>query len=157
MPNVAGVRFPFSRVLLARTRLAYVHLHNLLHDAKRDRILVYAGGNENGTTQISLWEISLVTDPPHCRLLPVDPAEGQPWQFVSLVLDPEVCTIDCAAAGRAFNIHMGEGSQTVIQAITIQNGSNPTGGGMYIYGSSPRLLNCIFRDCRSATGEVIYT
>lgn len=37
MPFVAGVRYPFSRVLLARTRLAYVHLHNLLHDAKRDR------------------------------------------------------------------------------------------------------------------------
>ncbi|MHB0949165.1 MAG: hypothetical protein ACYC4J_08895 [Gemmatimonadaceae bacterium] len=37
MPNVAGVRYPHGRVLLARTRLAYVHLHNLLHDAKRDR------------------------------------------------------------------------------------------------------------------------
>lgn len=35
--NLAGLRFPFSRVLLPRTRLAYVHLHNLLTDAKRDR------------------------------------------------------------------------------------------------------------------------
>src|SRR5258707_15820332 len=34
---VAGLRFPYSRVLLPRTRLAYVHLHNLLTDAKRDR------------------------------------------------------------------------------------------------------------------------
>lgn len=34
---VAGLRFPYSRVLLPRTRLAYVHLKNLLTDAKRDR------------------------------------------------------------------------------------------------------------------------
>lgn len=34
---VAGLRYPHSRVLLPRTRLAYVHLKNLLTDAKRDR------------------------------------------------------------------------------------------------------------------------
>jgi len=33
----ASLRFPYSRVLLPRTRLAYVHLRNLLTDAKRDR------------------------------------------------------------------------------------------------------------------------
>jgi len=33
----AALHFPHSRVLLARTRLAYVHLRNLLSDAKRDR------------------------------------------------------------------------------------------------------------------------
>src|SRR5262249_39815930 len=33
----AALQFPHSRVLLARTRLAYVHLLNLLTDAKRDR------------------------------------------------------------------------------------------------------------------------
>src|SRR5437762_6026757 len=35
--TVAGLRYPCSRVLLPRTRLAYVHLRNLLSDAKRDR------------------------------------------------------------------------------------------------------------------------
>ena len=35
--NVAGLRYPHARVLLPRTRLAYVHLKNLLTDAKRDR------------------------------------------------------------------------------------------------------------------------
>src|SRR3954470_6053751 len=34
---VAGLRFPYSRVMLPRTRLAYIHLRNLLNDAKRDR------------------------------------------------------------------------------------------------------------------------
>jgi hypothetical protein len=37
MPIVAGLRFPYTRVMLPRTRLAYVHLRNLLTDAKRDR------------------------------------------------------------------------------------------------------------------------
>lgn len=38
MPSiVAGLRFPYSRVMLPRTRLAYIHLRNLLTDAKRDR------------------------------------------------------------------------------------------------------------------------
>ncbi len=35
--TVAGLRYPCTRVLLPRTRLAYVHLRNLLGDAKRDR------------------------------------------------------------------------------------------------------------------------
>lgn len=32
-----GLRFPHGRVFLPRTKLAYVHLRNLLSDAKRDR------------------------------------------------------------------------------------------------------------------------
>src|SRR5947208_2135751 len=39
----ASLRFPFSRVLLPRTRLAYVHLRNLLTDAKRDRAARISG------------------------------------------------------------------------------------------------------------------
>jgi hypothetical protein len=35
--TVTGLRYPRTRVLLPRTRLAYVHLRNLLTDAKRDR------------------------------------------------------------------------------------------------------------------------
>src|SRR5690348_2465496 len=35
--HVAGLRYPHVRVLLPRTRLAYIHLRNLLTDAKRDR------------------------------------------------------------------------------------------------------------------------
>ena len=38
MPHLAaGLRFPHLRVLLPRTKLAYVHVRNLLTDAKRDR------------------------------------------------------------------------------------------------------------------------
>jgi hypothetical protein len=35
--RAANLRFPCERVLLARTKLAYVHVRNLLTDAKRDR------------------------------------------------------------------------------------------------------------------------
>jgi hypothetical protein len=35
--TVTGLHYPSLRVLLPRTRLAYVHLRNLLSDAKRDR------------------------------------------------------------------------------------------------------------------------
>lgn len=41
--NVAGLRFPYTRVLLPRTRLAYIHLRNLLTDAKRDRAARVSG------------------------------------------------------------------------------------------------------------------
>jgi hypothetical protein len=34
---IANLRFPYERVLLQRTKLAYVHLTHLLSDAKRDR------------------------------------------------------------------------------------------------------------------------
>ena len=38
MPSsLANLRYPHQRVFLPRTRLAYVHLRNLLTDAKRDR------------------------------------------------------------------------------------------------------------------------
>jgi hypothetical protein len=40
---VAGLKYPHSRVLLPRTRLAYVHLRNLLTDAKRDRAARVSG------------------------------------------------------------------------------------------------------------------
>ncbi len=35
--RAAGLRFPHERVFLARTKLAYIHLPNLLTDATRDR------------------------------------------------------------------------------------------------------------------------
>jgi hypothetical protein len=39
----AALRFPSSRVLLPRTRLAYIHTRNLLTDAKRDRAARISG------------------------------------------------------------------------------------------------------------------
>lgn len=36
-PAITGLRLPHERILLSRTKLAYVHLRNLITDAKRDR------------------------------------------------------------------------------------------------------------------------
>lgn len=56
MPAIlAGLRYPHVRVLLPRTRLAYVHLRNLLSDAKRDR-----GARVSGYVAIWLPEEFLV-------------------------------------------------------------------------------------------------
>jgi len=41
--NRDAIRYPAKRVLLQRTRLAYVHLKNLLTDAKRDRAARVSG------------------------------------------------------------------------------------------------------------------
>ena len=41
--HAAQLRYPYGRVLLGRTKLAYVHLRNLLSDAKRDRTARVAG------------------------------------------------------------------------------------------------------------------
>ena len=43
MPLSTVQQFPHSRTLLPRTRLAYIHLRNLLTDAKRDRGARIAG------------------------------------------------------------------------------------------------------------------
>ncbi|HET6680973.1 MAG TPA: hypothetical protein VFG84_07210 [Gemmatimonadaceae bacterium] len=48
---IARLRFPSERVLLHRTKLAYVHLRNLLSDAKRDRT-----GRVDGFVGISMPE-----------------------------------------------------------------------------------------------------
>lgn len=44
-----ALRFPYGRVVLPRTRLAYIHLRNLLSDAKRDR-----AGRITGYVAVSL-------------------------------------------------------------------------------------------------------
>lgn len=41
--HAAQLRYPYGRVLLGRTKLAYIHLRNLLSDAKRDRTARVAG------------------------------------------------------------------------------------------------------------------
>ena len=46
-----ALRFPYGRVVLPRTRLAYIHLRNLLSDAKRDR-----AGRITGYVAVSLLD-----------------------------------------------------------------------------------------------------
>ena len=73
--SLDGIRFPLQRVLLPRVRLAYIHLANLLSDAKRERAArVFA--------YVAIW---------------------LPEELVMLYLqEGEVVTATCTADGRAF-------------------------------------------------------
>jgi len=57
--------------------------------------------------------------------------------------DPALCTIDCEGKGRGFHFHSGEGPDSVVEGVTITNGSALTGGGVYCYNdSSPTFNHC---------------
>ena len=73
--TAAGLRYPHSRVLLPRTRLAYVHLRNLLTDAKRDRSARVSG-------YVAIW---------------------LPEEFVVLYLQRGEVVNACVHDGRAFH------------------------------------------------------
>jgi predicted outer membrane repeat protein len=52
--------------------------------------------------------------------------------------------IDPNQAGRGFYIHSGEDAYCVISGLTIRNGYfGGKGGGIYIYNSSPTIMNCV--------------
>ncbi|MGA2914524.1 MAG: right-handed parallel beta-helix repeat-containing protein [Sedimentisphaerales bacterium] len=58
---------------------------------------------------------------------------------------PENCIIDCQAnAHRGFYFHTGEGSNSILDGLTIINGdSNSAGGGIFCQSSSPTIRKCI--------------
>ncbi len=77
--TVAGLRYPLSRVLLPRTRLAYVHLKNLLTDAKRDR-----GARVSGYVAIWLPEEFLVLYLQQGELVNACSHDGREFQPVAI-------------------------------------------------------------------------
>jgi len=60
---------------------------------------------------------------------------------------PEDTIIDCEGEARAFALHDGETRASIISGFSIVNGYAHTGGGISIEGSSPEILNCLFRNC----------
>ena len=77
--TVAGLRYPYSRVLLPRTRLAYVHLRNLLTDAKRDR-----SARVSGYVAIWLPEEFLVLYLQHGELVNACTHDGQSFRPIAI-------------------------------------------------------------------------
>ena len=74
---------------------------------------------------------------------------------------PENCIIDCNGLGRGFYFHSDENSNSVLDGITIINGSAYQGGGIsceevYEDPTSPTIRNCIIRYCSSDRGAGIY-
>jgi len=61
----------------------------------------------------------------------------------------ESCTIDCGGGPgpnnhRAFAFEKGEGAGSVLDAVTITNGYQMYGGGVWCNGASPLICNCVF-------------
>ncbi len=70
---------------------------------------------------------------------------------------PDVTTIDALGQfDSAIHADSGEGSDTVIEGFTITGGDAPSGGGLYISGSSPTVRNCIFTMNDSGAGGALY-
>jgi hypothetical protein len=76
---VAGLRFPFSRVMLPRTRLAYIHLRNLLTDAKRDR-----SARLSGYVAVWLPEEFVVLYLQHGEVVNATVMDAKGWRAVAI-------------------------------------------------------------------------
>jgi outer membrane protein assembly factor BamB len=51
--------------------------------------------------------------------------------------------IDCNHLGRGFYFHSDEDANSILTGLTITNGINSLGGGIYCIGSSPKIANCV--------------
>lgn len=70
--------------------------------------------------------------------------DGKAITVLSLSGQPEQCVIDCQGVGRGFIFDNEEGPTSILKGITIANGRNINGGGIYCHiGTSPMLTDCI--------------
>ncbi len=64
----------------------------------------------------------------------------------------EACTIDCESIGPAFYFRNDEGTNCVIDGLTIINGNT---GGIYCVGTSPVIKDCIISNCSGENGGAV--
>ncbi len=75
---------------------------------------------------------------------------------------PDVTIIDGDAGGSVITCSNSEGPGTVIEGFTVTNGTgtevawDTRGGGMFNFGSSPTVTNCIFRGNSAILGGGMY-
>ncbi|MBN2560467.1 MAG: right-handed parallel beta-helix repeat-containing protein [Phycisphaerae bacterium] len=72
---------------------------------------------------------------------------------------PYDCIIDCEGGGRGFHFHSGETAASVVEGLTIQNGSATSsspgcdsGGGILCDASSPVITGCTFMGNSATAG-----
>jgi len=64
------------------------------------------------------------------------------------------CTIDAENAGRVFVFANAEGTGARLEGFTIKRGFHVSaGGGIYVSGSSPTIVDCVISDNRTANGS----
>lgn len=112
MPVAAYLRYPKVRELLPRTRLAYVHLNNLLTDAKRDRaarVFGYVGiwlPDELLVLYMEEGEVVNATGTP----------DGQRWRAVAI--SEAVGKVPSAAEYGEICFHQAEDEQLAVMFAT---------------------------------------
>ncbi len=64
--------------------------------------------------------------------------------------DPDVVIITGNGIGPIVTFNSGEGSGSVLQAVTVQFGhATGDGGGILVDGSSPAITNCRVKNCQA--------
>ncbi len=67
---------------------------------------------------------------------------------------PGTVVLDCQGAGRAFHLHSGEDTTTVVTGLTVVDGySADRGGGVYLDGAAPKFVSCSFVECRAGNAS----
>lgn len=70
------------------------------------------------------------------------------------------CVIDAQGSSaephRGLNLSSLGSGDLVVQNITIRNGYNNYGGGVFMSGASPHLENCVFQDCGGQAGGAVF-
>lgn len=68
----------------------------------------------------------------------------------------QVTIIDCQGVDRAFVFETGESPDTVVEGLTVRNGSTEEGGAVAMSGASPTFRNCAFENNSAGFGGVFY-
>ncbi len=66
--------------------------------------------------------------------------------------NPDNCIIDLENSGRGLYIRNGEGPDTIISGLTIQNGNTSDGAGIFCNSTAPTIHNCKFINNQASNG-----
>ncbi len=69
--------------------------------------------------------------------------------------DPSSCVIDCEGDGLGFVFSNGEGPNSILEGLTLANGST-YGGGVRCLGSHPTITGCVIRGNTTQGGGAVY-
>jgi predicted outer membrane repeat protein len=59
---------------------------------------------------------------------------------------PDTCIIDCQGLGRGILFQSGATAQSLLEGVTIRNGSDVGGAGIFCFSASPAIRNCVLAE-----------
>lgn len=69
--------------------------------------------------------------------------------------DPGSCVIDCESRGRGFFFGSGQGSESLVEGLTITRGLASEGGAVFVHSGSPKFTNCRLVENRAVNGGAV--